>query len=408
MSSPRLEPPPVVARYHELDGLRGCMMLLGVVLHSAVSYMRTPLGDLWGFKDVRTSGVFDVLVAFLHTFRMPVFFVMAGFFAALLYQQRGVGRMVRNRAQRVLLPLVVGWMVVFPLTIGGFAFAQLGADRTGLAGAVRYVTSGDMFEHVQLLHLWFLFDLLVYYAVALLVCQLIDTLHLRVRQALVANFGALLQRWYAPFVLAVPTVLTLAPMRSGVLETPGTFHRPVTTLAAHGVFFAFGWLLYSRRAQLGEFRAAAWQWTGMACALFPLYGVAIVHVAQGASTGWHSLAILSLAAIAWLFVFGLTGLFVRYFAQPRPLWRYLADASYWFYLVHLPMVAWGSGVLAGLQWPAAVKYLALLSTILALCWVTYDLVVRNTLIGEILNGRRHPRVLAVRLPDTATPLNAQP
>ena len=164
-----LEHQPKPKRYHELDSLRGCMMMLGVALHAAVAYMQTPLDELWPYKNSQTHFVFDVLVAFLHTFRMPVFFVMAGFFAALLYQQRGVRSMIWNRAQRVLGPLLVGWIVIFPLAVGGFAFARLGGTGEAAIGAIRYVTSLAVLEHLQLLHLWFLLDLLIYYAAALLI-----------------------------------------------------------------------------------------------------------------------------------------------------------------------------------------------------------------------------------------------
>ncbi len=58
------------------------MMLLGLVLHTALNYMVFPNADSWPYKDAQTSTAFDILVAFIHAFRMPTFFVIAGFFAA--------------------------------------------------------------------------------------------------------------------------------------------------------------------------------------------------------------------------------------------------------------------------------------------------------------------------------------
>jgi peptidoglycan/LPS O-acetylase OafA/YrhL len=369
------------------------MMMLGVALHAAVAYMQTPLGELWGYQDAQSLGGLDVFVAFVHTFRMPVFFALAGFFAALLYRRRGVRRMLRNRAQRVLGPLVIGWFVLFPLTVGGFAFAQSGGTADAVPAAVRYVTSLEVLAQLQLLHLWFLSDLLIYYAVALVICGLVGLLLPVTRRRLSAGISWLLQRWYAPIVLAVPTVLTLAPMQSGLLETPGTFNRPIATLAAHGVFFGFGWLLYHQRALLPTLAVRGWGWTLGGCVLFPVHALAVVRLGEQPSGVAHVVAIASLAVMAWLFVFGLTGLCLRYFAQPSPLRRYLADASYWFYLVHLPLVAWGSGLLGTQSWGAGIKYLTLLSGVVAVCWVTYDFAVRSTPIGVFLNGRRYPRGL---------------
>ena len=386
-------PPAKPNRYHELDFLRGWMMMLGLVLHSAVAYMQTPLNELWGYKDAHTHFGFDLLVGFVHTFRMPVFWVLAGFFACLLYEQRGVRGMVRNRARRVLYPLVVAWLVVFPLTIAGFAFAQLGGTAEAAREAVAYVTSGEVLQQLQWLHLWFLLDLLLYYGLALLVCRLIRVVPEASRARLLDKFARLVERWYAPLPFALITALTLAPMESGMLETPGTFYRPVPTLIANAVFFAFGWLLYWRRASLSKFVAYAWRWTLLACALFPVHGLALMRLAEGPNGLAHTISITSLATIIWLFIFGLTGLFVRYLARPSPLGRYVADASYWFYLIHLPLVAWGCGLLANRPWPVGLKYLVLLSGVVGISWVTYDIVVRPTLIGVFLNGRRYPRGL---------------
>lgn len=81
---------PPLQRYHSFDSLRATMMLLGLVLHTAINYMTFPTGDTWPYKDAQTSPTFDILVAFIHSFRMPTFFVIAGFFAAFQYDARAV------------------------------------------------------------------------------------------------------------------------------------------------------------------------------------------------------------------------------------------------------------------------------------------------------------------------------
>jgi len=100
------------SRYHSLDALRGLMMLLGIYLHAAVAY--SEYGS-WPWKDGSTTGLFDVSLGLIHAFRMPVFYVLAGFFAALLHERRGAGGFVRNRVIRILVPFAAGWAVLFPL-----------------------------------------------------------------------------------------------------------------------------------------------------------------------------------------------------------------------------------------------------------------------------------------------------
>src|SRR5688572_10278032 len=104
---------PSALRYHSLDALRASMMRLGLVLHSAVSYVVFPLGPAWPYKDPNTSTLFDILVFVIHLFRMPVFFVAAGFFGALLMERGGPGAFFANRVKRVLLPLALFWPILF-------------------------------------------------------------------------------------------------------------------------------------------------------------------------------------------------------------------------------------------------------------------------------------------------------
>ena len=94
-------------RYHALDGLRAAMMGLGLVLHTACAYGSRPLGPAWPAHDAYHNGfAFDVVGGFIHAFRMPTFFAIAGFFAALIYHRRGAVGLAANRAKRIGLPLV--------------------------------------------------------------------------------------------------------------------------------------------------------------------------------------------------------------------------------------------------------------------------------------------------------------
>ena len=99
------------------------------------------------------------------------------------------------------------------------------------------------------------------------------------------------------------------------------------------------------------------------------------------------------ATLVWLFFFGLTGLFLRYCSRPSPAVRYLVDASFWIYLVHLPLTIWLPGLFSGLTAPAGVKILMVLGITYALAITTYDLFVRSTVIGFVLSGGRRPRAL---------------
>jgi peptidoglycan/LPS O-acetylase OafA/YrhL len=87
--------------------------------------------------------------------------------------------------------------------------------------------------------------------------------------------------------------------------------------------------------------------------------------------------------------FSVLGLALRYFSRPSALARYLADSSYWIYLVHLPLVLFIGGLLALLPLPAVVKWTATLVVATPILLLSYRYLVRFTPIGELLNGQRH-------------------
>lgn len=99
-----------VQRRHDLDALRGIAMLLGIVLHAALSFAPIP----WSVSDTQQSDYFLVLFAAIHGFRMPLFFLISGFFTAMLWRKRGFGGLVKQRFQRIFLPLVIGCLTIVP------------------------------------------------------------------------------------------------------------------------------------------------------------------------------------------------------------------------------------------------------------------------------------------------------
>jgi glucan biosynthesis protein C len=141
-------------RYHGLDSLRAVMMLLGIYLHAAVA--NSYVGG-WPFKDERSlTHVFDLSLAVIHAFRMPVFFVMAGFFGALLYDRRGWQGFAWNRAKRVLFPFAGGWLVLFPVVAALSIYGRHWRETAPWNPIWEVVASGKVRLMVHPMHLWFL------------------------------------------------------------------------------------------------------------------------------------------------------------------------------------------------------------------------------------------------------------
>ncbi|AMV40288.1 acyltransferase family protein [Planctomyces sp. SH-PL62] len=132
-------------RRADLDALRAWAMLLGIVLHGSLSFFPS----FWMVADRRQASGFGILFSAIHGFRMPLFFVMCGFFSAMLLQRRGRGALVKHRFRRVFLPLLLGMVTIVPLTnwISGVALSSAvgkpgdasrsDAEATDIWGAAR-------------------------------------------------------------------------------------------------------------------------------------------------------------------------------------------------------------------------------------------------------------------------------
>ena len=97
-------------RYHGLDLLRGVAMVLGVVLHAPLSYI-TPeiwqsMGVAW-YEVPRTEDWVLILVGWIHQWRIPVFFLLAGFFGLMVLQRRGSLAFLQDRFIRLGLTLAL-------------------------------------------------------------------------------------------------------------------------------------------------------------------------------------------------------------------------------------------------------------------------------------------------------------
>jgi len=377
-------------RYHAFDNLRGILLMLLLVLHASAAYMVTPLGNIWPLKDSSTSLLFDIAGLFIHTFRLPLFFVMAGFFGAKLYYERGTQGFLKNRLQRIAIPLILFWLLLAPLILAPFALFNLDPASRTVKGLLTWLMSADGRSHLNFFHLWFLFDLLLYYGVVVLFIRLSKLGRMKWGENSYQRLGLLFHSPWGFLVFVILTAISLLPMELGMLETPATFARPVSTLFADFIFVLFGWFYFIRRDLMGHTSKRAWGYTLSGVVFFAAHVAAVALILKGNGM-FHIPSVVSASLSIWLLVYGIMGLFARYFDRPSRIGRYIADSSYWCYLVHLPLVAWLSVLLVNWEVTAILKYTIVLLTTMLICLLTYDRLVRSTLIGVLINGRRRPR-----------------
>lgn len=380
---------PQKPRSHDLDAVRAFALLLGVALHATMSFL-TP--RIWIVDDSHHAAGLGVAFYAIHMFRMVTFFALAGFFARLAVQKRGLGGFIVNRVTHIAIPLVVFWPLILAAIIAVAIIAN-----PAVPGAPAAPPPALSVATFPLTHLWFLYVLLGLYALAMALKVIGDILHLggAIGRALDAVMGLLVRTDLVIVLLALPMALTFFANDKWLMwfavMTPDTGLVPnAMAIAAYVTAFAFGWYLHRSPRWLDHF-ARRWLLNGTSAIIFTVVCLYLAgpHPAITPVAGHdHPVYIFAYTLGAWSWVLALIGAAHRFLHRENPVLRYLADASYWVYIVHLPILMGFQIVVRALDWPAEAKFAFVLLSTVALALLSYQLLVRYSFIGAILNGRR--------------------
>jgi glucans biosynthesis protein C len=402
-------------RLHALDAVRAYALLLGVVLHGAAAFLEGFPIPLW--VDRPSDGA-PVIYYVIHMFRMSAFFVIAGFFARVLVERRGVKAFVKDRARRVALPLVLFGILVALTSAVGFVLGALphGVDfLMALAqtaqpqpGATPQAAAMGSFN---LGHLWFLYYLLIFYALALALRWLVAAVDPRGVLATTGDrlVNFLMRGVWGPVLIALPIAAYLYQLESWAewlgLPAPFAFTPSMMAIIGYGIAFGLGWLLNRQTQALLDLQKTWYVYFTLAVALtiFCLSTIgAEPRWAGGNLAGTDRLLYTAAYVVGlWCWVFAFIGAAVRFLSAPHPVTRYLADASYWVYLLHISTLIFFITLLRPYDWHWSIKLAIYVGGSMAILLVTYHYFVRFTWIGAMLNGRRHPRPEKSPPPDAA-------
>ena len=85
---------------------------------------------------------------------------------------------------------------------------------------------------------------------------------------------------------------------------------------------------------------------------------------------------------------GFIGLTERFLHSVNVIIRWLVDSSYWIYILHLPVVCGITFYLFDFDWWPEGEFLIACVLTSSICFVSYQLLVRYTFMGSLLNGKR--------------------
>ncbi len=379
-------------RIHYMDNLRALAMLAGVVFHASLAY--SPLMQpFFPTADRDNAAIVDVFAWFMHLFRMPLFFLIAGFFAALLVHKGGLPGLFRNRLRRILIPFVL----FLPLVHLALSRSTLWAAQAVEHPSPMLILISEFMamENPPSLppgtgHLWFLYYLVLFYVLLWVIRSL---------------------EWRWPFKpmhqLHPGWVLGLAPLMllpffaavSAPHPAPESLLPQFWALGLFGAFFGFGYLLHGQPTLIArQTRYAPW----LTLASVALYGVFLYLLSHNPPGLDQPRATLGLALTAACISVWMTSVClsagIRWLDRSNAVLSFLSHAAFWTYLIHLPLLFAIQYLIMDLDWVWPAKFAFSSLVTLAVCLLSYPILVSRTPLARLLgpgSADLQPKIVAV-------------
>lgn len=349
----------MINRLHHLDFLRASMMFLGVLVHA--SHADYDLGD------------YDLIRFVSGSFRMPCFFIIAGYFSLLVMNKTPLSSFFQKRLVMLGIPALTCVLILVPMTVSWMTvyFSEGGSDTTPHSGWMG--------------HAWFLFVLIVY------------TLLLRPLQyGVEATVGLLSSRlgeyksqilFFLLLVLAVMFVGKVVQKFGPLLPYYPEWKFLVSAIIGNLPHFILGMMMYKWSNVYAFLHGRMWLWISFAfLAVFAKYQLSQDEIT---STMQHLIYMMVSYIAAYTASAALFSVSSRLLTRHNPLIRLFSESAYTVYIVHYIIIA---AALVAMQragvdlLPRMLSAFVLASIVGVLIHIF--LVKKVSLFAFLLNGRR--------------------
>ena len=111
-------------------------MMMGLVMHAPLLFWQPDFAKVFGIENIAPAEEWiNIIGRYINNWRMPLFFLLSGFFSILIIQRKGTSQFIRDRVVRVGLTCLV-FSSLYDIADGRFDFTT----------------------H----HLWFLYELIIF------------------------------------------------------------------------------------------------------------------------------------------------------------------------------------------------------------------------------------------------------
>ncbi len=365
------------ARRHDLDALRAVFLLFGIPYHAALTVRPGP----WIANMHDRSRDFIQLADYLHLFRMPGFYMIAGYFAAMLLQRRPVASYLPSRLHRLVPPFLAGTLLLVP------AMHFLLLLETGHPQPLaRWWEIMTWVERNPFEHLWFV-QVLLYYTAGL---AGLVWLFPGLARAGIEGPQPGLVRWFVPITLATGIILGLCGLGALQLERYRYLDNfAINFLSARYAldylpWFALGAIL--QRIPALDRRFARFSWPLFLAGLAA--SVAVVFAARSIPLAWRPV-LTGVAAIC--LTQASLGTLAHFIDGERRWVKALVSASFIIYLFHEPLIVLATPWMDLLPIPIWSRFILLCLAAFLGSYGIWKLIRLSPALRYLFNGERVKR-----------------
>ena len=367
-------------RQHYWDSLRAFLMLLGIPYHTMISYRP---GQTWIVRSDEGVAAFTWLAEIIHYFRMPAFFLIAGYFSALLLARRMPGQWLKNRFTRLAIPFITSILTLVPLMNLACEFSNLPYSEALSSFIWNSTHSGGYWVR----HLWFIIVLLYLCSAVAALCHWFPRLR---SMQMPGRADAWIGRHAVPLLLMIGV---LVGIWEGVAveyfyiwglatNVPQQILR-LDELIIYTPWFVLGLLL--QRSPAGLERYTRFSRRIAVFAAISL-GLSLAYVGEVHPALGRFIATFAALTITQLLIAGARSLLDR----PSPLVSSFTDASFVIYLFHMPIIVALVWLGQDVPVPTLVKALAVMTLSLALSYGAWKFIAASPRLAVSFNGVFRP------------------
>jgi len=358
-------------RYHNLDFLRAFAMMMGLVMHAPLLFWQPDFAKVFGIGNIAPAEEWiNIIGRFINNWRMPLFFLLSGFFSVLIIKRKGTSQFIRDRLIRVGLTCLV-FSALYDIADGSFDFTT----------------------H----HLWFLYELMIFVFCFSFLYR-VQTIKDLLDREISTRILLILFLWLAA---TVPLANILNNWWHPLAWKPSTtyFDLKLGNMVYYFSYFLVGVIFYSNQHIFTKVKNSKTVLAiGMLAVLAFLLRVYSDYLTLGGIDDLRNLAqmqfdpimvicnsfLIGVNAILWCLFF--IGLASKFIVSGTAILRWFVELSYPIYIIHIIPIAMMSALFyrTGLSQPVI-----FVLTILAgfvVCVILYYTLIKFTPLNWLING----------------------